>query len=535
MKRLDAGRLALALIVAIGALLPVVTVRYLPTPFADLQYYASIVRGQQLFGIGAPTVTWNSPAAVDNIPFYGPVFFDLVEAAVDLFGFSLVSFRLVSLFGTALYVLGAVILAREFSGSPAGPLLAAALVLASPEVNFGSTTGAMHLLAIGFEVMALAVFASKFDRRRDGAWRGGLAGLFLGLAFLTTPRTYPFVVAFFCAGLVPALFASATKAVRYRLGAAFITMSAIFLIWTTYSHGSPLAWFRYMAYVGAREDIDVAVLPTAIRRFGFHWSGMVTLTAVLVGSFVMARSVSTPGSGRAEGARGALVFLLACTWIQLVTTIVVLNYTFANGEYILLPAFAVLVSWPRVRLKLPARVLTAAVALILAADAALLARRYGLAALTRDSLDPKYLDAFIRQHVPQGSTVVGPEAPFFFPVEAAGSRYREVDPARSWAPEVAPLGLPALARLPAEPAGARFLIWIDAQPLPEEYECARPHVAAKYTGSVPPADAPIWIRHAHKVHPGYRPSTLYRLPPGCPAGYDPTRPPASRLSFLPRS
>ena len=66
-------------------------------------------------------------------------------------------------------------LAREFSGSRIGPLLAAALVLLSPEVNSAAATGAMHMLAIGFEVMAMAIFAAKFDRRRNGAWRGALA------------------------------------------------------------------------------------------------------------------------------------------------------------------------------------------------------------------------------------------------------------------------------------------------------------------------------------------------------------------------
>jgi 4-amino-4-deoxy-L-arabinose transferase-like glycosyltransferase len=540
--RPDAGRLALALAAAVAIILPVATMRFIPTPFSDVQLYASIARARQLYGVGVPTITWNSPVAVDHVPFYGPVFFDLVAACVDLFGFSLVSFRLVSLLGTALYVLGTVMLAREFSGSPTGPLLAAVLVLLSPEINTAAATGAMHMLAIGFQVMAMAVFATKFDRRRDGAWRGGLAGLFLGLAALTTPRSYHFVFSFFCAGLIPALFATATKAVRYRLGAAFVTLAAIFLVWTTSSHGGPIAWTRYMAYIFSHEDTDVAVLATAVRNYSFHWSGLVTLTAVVVGSFVMARSVSTPGSGREEGPRAALVLLLACTWIQLVTTAVTLNYTFANSEYILLPAFAVLVSWPRARVRatVPHRIAAAAVLLLLAVDAGVLTRRYAFAAVTWDSLDPKYLDAFVTEHVPPGSTVVGPEAPFFFPVEKAGSRYRTID-ARSWAdwarwvPEVEPEALRVVARFPVEPTGARFLMWIDGADLPEGYECAGPHVVARFKSVLVVPDAPRWMQRAQELTPGYQSSTLYRLPPECPVGYDPTRPPASRLQFVPRT
>ena len=540
MTRAEAGRLALALTAAVAFVLPVATVRYIPTPFADVQLYASIARARQLYGVGVPTITWNSPAAVDHIPFYGPVFYDFVAASVEIFGFSLVSFRLVSLFGTALFVLGTVMIAREFSGARNGPLLAAVLLLLSPEVNTAAATGAMHMLAIGFEVMAMAVFAAKFDRRRNGAWRGVLAGLFMGLAGLTTPRSYQFIFAFFCAGLIPALFASATKAVRYRLTAAFVTLAVIFLVWTTYSHGSPIAWTRYMAYIFSHEDTDVALLPTAVRNYSFHWSGLVTLAAVLIGSFVTARSVSAPGSGREEGARGALVFLLACTWIQLVTTMVTLNYTFANSEYILLPAFAVLVSWPRVRIAVPRRIVVAAVTLLLAVDAGILARRYAFAVVTWESLDPQYLDAFVKQHVPPGSTVVGPEAPFFFPVEMAGSRYRTLEP-RSWAdwarwvPEVEPEALRVVARFPVEPTGARFLMWIDGAPLPEGYECADGHATARYEAPLVVPDAPRWMQRAQELTPGYQTSTLYRLPDGCPVGYDPTRPPPSRLAFKPKS
>ena len=80
MTRADAGRLASALASATAVVLPVATMRYMPTPFADVQLYASIARARQLYGVGVPTITWNSPAAVDHIPFYGPVFYDLVAA-----------------------------------------------------------------------------------------------------------------------------------------------------------------------------------------------------------------------------------------------------------------------------------------------------------------------------------------------------------------------------------------------------------------------------------------------------------------------
>ena len=80
-------RVLLAFAAGIGIALPVLTpILRVPTPFADVQLYVSIARARQLYGVGIPTLTWNSPTAVDHIPFYGPVFFDLSALALRLFG-----------------------------------------------------------------------------------------------------------------------------------------------------------------------------------------------------------------------------------------------------------------------------------------------------------------------------------------------------------------------------------------------------------------------------------------------------------------
>ena len=108
-----------------------------------------------------------------------------------------------------------------------------------------------------------------------------------------------------------------------------------------------------MAYIFSHEDTDVALLATAVRNYSFHWSGLVTLAAVLVGSFVTARSVSTPGSGREKGRAARSCFCWRAP-DQLVTTMVTLNYTFANSAVHPAAGVCVLVSWPRVRNRGPA-------------------------------------------------------------------------------------------------------------------------------------------------------------------------------------
>src|SRR4051812_19894050 len=96
---IDRTRVALLVLLAAGIAFPLVTVSRVPVPFADAQLYASIALSRYRYGVGVPTITWNSPTAVDHIPFYGPVFFELCALAQRLFGVTLLSFRIVSLFG----------------------------------------------------------------------------------------------------------------------------------------------------------------------------------------------------------------------------------------------------------------------------------------------------------------------------------------------------------------------------------------------------------------------------------------------------
>ena len=391
----DPRRKALWLLALTAAALPILTIRRVPTPFADVQLYASIARARQLYGVGVPTITWNSPSAVDHIPFYGPVFFDLSALALRLFGVGILSFRLVSLIGTSLYVLGVVLLARQFSASRNGALFAAALVLLSPEVNFGVGTGAMHMLAVGFEMLALAVFVRHFDRRRGGARYGAAAGLCLAMAALTTTRSYPFVAAFVVAGLVPSIFGTGRLAIRFRLLATLIVLTSAMLFWAWWSHGSVSAWVRYLTFIFTHEDTDVAILPTAVRDFSFHWSGVQTLAASVVGGLAAAASLMRPAVGRDEARHAALSFLLLCAWVELVTTTVTLNYTFTIGEYIALPLFGVVVSWPREWRVVPRAVVAAGVAALLAADLGVLAYRYSAIFLTWDARNPDALNAFV--------------------------------------------------------------------------------------------------------------------------------------------
>ena len=531
-------RLTLWVLAAAGLLVPILTLRWFPTPFADLQLYASIAISRHRFGIGVPSITWNSPAAVDHIPFYGPVFFDLAAVALRVFDVRLVSFRLVSIAGTLLYLAATLLLTRQFTRSIDRMLLAAVLVLLMPEVNFGMAAGAMHMLAVAFEVLALAAFVKNFDRRRGGAGNGLAAGLCLSLAALTTPRSYPFVCAFACAALVPSIFGTARAAIRYRFAAAMVVLIAVMAGWAVIAHGSVAAWLNYMAYIAMHEDTDVAVLPTAVRRLSFHWSALLLPMAVTVFGALAAWSMrrrlgpllTGAAAGREASRDGALSFLIACAWIALVITAVVLNYTFATNEYTSLPLFAVVVAWPWDAFAVPRRRIALLTGVLLTIEVGLMVRRYTMIAVRWDALDPAPLNAFVARYVPAGSAVVGTEEPFLFPVERSGSIFRTQSP-RSWAdwarwvPAINPAATRLARSFPQPRPRDRFLIWPTGDDVPPGYECALGSVVARFTPAPPDPRWPEWIVRASNQYAGYPAATLYRLPDGCPSGYDPTRKP----------
>ena len=476
-----------------------------------------------------PTITWNSPVAVDHLPFYGPVFFNLAAISLHFVGPKLLAFRLVSVAGTALLLVAAALLARIWSDDKDRWRWSVVLLAVTPQVNAGIADGAMHILAVGLEVAAVGMLAAGLTRQSRAVWTAVCAGALLTLAALTTPRSYPFVVGFFAAACVPGIFGGNGRAGRRQVAWAGVVLAAGWLLWTVVSHGGPIPWFRYMSYIALHEDTDVALLPTAVREFSFGWSAMVMAFFSVAGAVTVAillvRDPSDTNRARASG----MAFGLVATWIGLVITVVVLNYTFSIAEYYVLPLFAVLMATPRRLLDARPRLVAATMGLLFTCCLGVLAFRYVRVAATWDARDPEPLNRFVAAYVPAGSAVIGPEAPYFFPVERSGSRYRTMSP-RSWAdwarwvPIVEPEAMLLARQRLVAPAGQRFLLLPTDDDFPPEYECARAHLVAVFH------PAANWMSRLGPIgrvnaadNLGYPETSLYRLPQNCPTGYNPTR------------
>lgn len=500
----------------------VITLGRVPTPWPDAQLYASIARSVQLHGNGVPSTIWFSPAAVDHLPFYGPVYFTLTSLAFSVFGFSVESSKLAGLLGVLLTVTGVAMLARSLSRERTRWLWAVVLVLLTPEIGAAATSGDMETLVAGFELIALAVYVRGLLGRTRPVISGAIAGGCVLLAALTTPRTYPFVAAFFVCGCAMTFVSRHRSSVLTQLAIAAGVFVAGFLAWTVAEHGGPVQWAQNVIFILTREDTDVAPLETATRVLAFNWSSAVTPVAALVGATLgcwhLAREFR-----RDSHEQMATVFALATTVAGGVLIVWGMNITFSLGVYFAVPVFAVVLALPRRTFSVPAGVLIAFVSTLLAADLAVAGVRYARVAATWAARDPVPLTEFLRLHVPAGSSVAGPNALYFFPVEAIGAHYRSFSPESHadwarWATRLDAFAPPADRRVSPGPEGQKFFIWQTGDDLPQQYRCA-----LRVASYAPP---PI---HLNRLGPfggswdiGFPATDVYRLPLECPVGYDPT-------------
>jgi hypothetical protein len=519
------GRIgSVALVAAAGLVCAsfAITLGRAPSPWPDAQLYAAIARSLETHGSGVPSTIWFSPAAVDHLPFYGPVYFELTALAFAVLGFSIESSKLAGLLGVVLVASATALLARSLSGEKERWLLAVSLVLMTPEIGAAATSGDMETFAVGLELMALAAYVRGILQLSRPGLSGALAGSFLLLAALTTPRTFPFVVAFLAVGGVVAFVSHLRSNALTQLAVAIAVFAAGFVTWTIGEHGGPLQWAGNVRFILTREDADVAVLETANRALAFNWSSAMTPAAVLLGATLAAR-YAVRQSRREDDAHVAAAFALATTAAAGIAIVWGMNITFSLGMYFALPAFAVVLALPQRWFGLPPPAMVALVSIVLAFDVASAAVRVARIAATWEARDPEPVTEFLRRHVPADSSVVGPNALYFFPVEAIGAHYRSfaaeshADWAR-WATSLHAFAPPSDRGPRPDPQGERFFILQSGHDLPAGYACAE--YLTSYQS--PP-------HYLHRLGPfssswdiGFPSTDLYTLPSTCPVGYDPT-------------
>ena len=371
-------------------------------------------------------------------------------------------------------------LVRALGGSLERQAWVGALLLLSPELGRGATDGRMDTLAVGFEILALAVFARGFQRRSRPWLHGAAAGALLALAALTTPRTYPFVGAFFAGSAALLWVSREPRGLAWRqIAACGVTVLLIGGAWTIAVHGSPARWFDYMSFIGTHENIDVALL-AASRDWSFTpWA---VITPLAIAAALILASSKRHAAG-ADDVRAIELFGWLVAGLNLAVCLALFNFTFFFGIYLFIPMLAVALASAS---GTPTKIASNLLAVLLVADVAVRTGRYVRLAAVWPGTDPEQVERFVKAHVPPGSDVVGEESFYFFAVERAGSHYlfttRSSADWTRWVPESDPSRAAGAPRA-VGPHAARFLVWPADEaryPVPPYLACARGDAVAVF-------------------------------------------------------
>lgn len=523
MTRLESAAIVgLVALAALTAALAAVAIERSPLVWGDETYLASAAYSVSTGGDGVPTLlapgSWNRPFPKA----YGPLFFTLGSWTMRGAGIRPVSVRALSLAGALLVSASAFALVRAFGGTLLWASFAAAMLWLSPEIGSSATNGRMDTLAVGFEVLGLAVslIAAGSPSRRRSALLTLATGAAWACAALCTPRTYPFFFAAGMLGTVTWIVRKPERRIAVVWGVALAIVAGAIACWLAAYGTTPREWIGLLT-AGVTTDQFNGIVAAPRREWGISAKTALTpFIAVAAIVFVWAFGAKR-WSVRARPGLEAAVWL---TIVHAALYAIIFNYAFFAGIYFsqLLLAVALAVSGsggltPQRRAALVAVWLCVAT-LCLAARTLKLVE----AAATWQGRDPAPLEQFVRDHVPPGSLVFGLHPVYFYAVTRSGSLYR------SFATEPYP-GSPTIGRRPPGArstteqlrpgvlAAERYLLWPIDEPLfPYEFACARPGIA-RFEPPASRANAITrlsWFARYAYLHT-YPETVLYRLPAAC--------------------
>jgi 4-amino-4-deoxy-L-arabinose transferase-like glycosyltransferase len=416
-----------------------------PLPWLDETLFASTALSMVRGGPPTPTVLAAFPHIIRVDLFYGPVIGFLGALDVRLLGFSIVSWRMLGFLGAVGVVFSAPWVSGRLDGSRTAMAASAMLVALSQGMGARATSGRLDTVTVMLEMISLACAVRAMRREGFGYWPSiwaMLAGIFCGLAALSTPRAFPFVL-----GLFVGIGIEIVLGRRRELWARGVIVGVAALApvwwWTTTQGMTPLGWLRLIAALSSGDKLSASpILHGSWHFFDEPW---VPLASGLLFTFVMllVLGCGLGMAGRLGDSEGQKDDgLRAGSGLRMAAVAVVMNYAaalltiarFWDYEIFVVPlALPVLMaltakilrgSGPRVmqRVVIVSWVVLAGV---------LMAIRSGKVvawAASYEERDPWPLQNFVSSHLPSGSRVFGPEEFYFYAVENAGAHYLFVRP-----------------------------------------------------------------------------------------------------------
>jgi hypothetical protein len=491
-----------------------------PLPWLDEIFFAStslsVVRG----GTAVPTVLAAFPQTHRADLFYGPVTFFLGSFDLRLFGLSLLGWRLLGFAGAIVLTFAAAWVSRCLHRSPTATAASAMFVVLSQGMGARATSGridtvtvAIELLALGCGVCALQTWGNLWSQ---WMYAGG-AGFLSGLAALSTPRSFPFLLGFFIALAVEIVVARTWNWIALGLVPAVSALLPI--AWWTIRQGTdPLSWLRFVLAASRGDTVSVSPMlqgswhlfdgPLVPRLSGLL---VILMMFVVFGTGILTSRRQNKTDGLDFAASGLRLASITVMVNYLATLVVVAR--FWDYEVFVVPLLL------PVLIPLSARVLRTGgrrtvhrllVVSWLALAILLVFIRAGKIAVWLASYqqrDARPLLAFVEGKIPKNSRVFGPDEYYFYAVESAGSHYLFVR-------AIAPNGL--VSKLYEGPNWRReltsnqflYLIWPTGRNLPHELTLANLQLQGSFIAGREGGFACCrWLGGGS----GYPPTTLYRI------------------------
>jgi 4-amino-4-deoxy-L-arabinose transferase-like glycosyltransferase len=507
------------LVTAVALLLLLLILPRSPLPWLDEIFYASaalaVVRG----GPPVPTVLAAFPHTLRLDLLYGPMISFLGSLEVKFFGLSATSWRMVGFAGGVGTVFSAAWVSRRLERSPAAMAAAAMMVALSQGMGARATSGRFDTVTMTFELLSLACALGAMrmhESRSTGLVYAALTGIFCGLAALSTPRSFPFILGLSVGmGLELALVRKWELAVRAVTAgvAALVTVG----LWTFSLGISPIGWLRFVAAASQGDKINVSPIlhgtwhlldgPLVPRLSGLLF--VLLMTLVFGGAMLTARhTIEAEGQDANSGLRLASIAVL----INYVALFLMIS-RFWDYEIFVVPLVV------PVLMALTAKILRggglrAVPRVVLGCWLLLAIILVGIRSgkvvawlVSYDERDPQPLQDFISSRVPTGARVFGPEESYFYAVEGAGSHYLFVRPH-------IPTGLIGKLdhdldwRGQLKDGQAVYLIWAKDESLPRGLAPENLHLEGSFTAQM--GREPSRWRKAGWGS-GYPPTNLYRI------------------------
>lgn len=502
-----------------------------PLPWLDEIFFASTSLAVARGGPPVATVLGAFPHTARADLFYGPLVFFLGSIDVRLFGLSAVSWRLLGFMGALGAVFSAALVCRQLDRSAAAIAASAMMVALSQGMGARATSGRLDTITITLELLCLACTLGAMELSlsiRLALIYAMLAGILCGLAALTTPRAFPFVL-----GLFVAIGCELAMARRWEVLERCLIIGAAALVpvwgWTFSQGTNPIGWLRFIA--GASRGDKISVSPMLLGSWHFFDEPLVPLLSGLLFTLVMflvfgasiltlRRKVETAGTDVNSAVRMASIVVLT-NYVASFLTIA----RFWDYEVFVVPLVI------PVLIALTAKILSnngprtlqrIVLGSWLVLALVLVAIRSGKVVAwlaSYDERDPQPLQNFVGSNVPTNSRVFGPEDFYFYAVEAAGSHYLFVRPR-------IPTGLVSKfdhdlnwqEQLKEGPTV--YLIWPKGDNLPPGLSAVNLRLQGSFTA--PLGKEPARWRKAGWGS-GYPPTNLYRIVEGQSGGMDSAR------------